>query len=162
VLILVRHAVPAYDESTPAEHWPLSDEGAAEARALPMPPGAYLVASDEVKAWQTLQPFGTVTRDPRFGEVRRDTEPWDGPYRTLRRAYVDGADHDGWEPRAEVVERFDRAVRDHTVRAGARHLVVASHGMAMTVWLTAKVGIPAPAQFWESLRFPDRIFVNLP
>ena len=51
------------------------------------------MASDEPKAWQTLEPAGPVIRDARFGEVRREGEPWDGPYRELRRSYVDGADH---------------------------------------------------------------------
>jgi len=161
VLILLRHAMPAYEEFVPPNEWPLSEAGHAAARALELPPNPYLAASDEPKAWQTLEPFGPVVRDARFGEVRRENEPWDGPYHELRRAYVDGSDHVGWEARAAVVARFDEAVAEHSVLASGRPLVVASHGMAMTVWLTARTGLPSPGAFWESLRFPDVLAVGL-
>jgi hypothetical protein len=77
MLILVRHAMPAYEQSVPPELWPLSVEGWEAARALDLPAGAYLVASEEVKAWQTLEPFGAAVRDARFNEVKRRGEPWD-------------------------------------------------------------------------------------
>ena len=160
MLILVRHAMPACEQSVPPELWPLSVEGREAARALDLPPGAYLVASGEVKAWQTLEPFGAAVRDARFNEIRRRAEPWDGNFRELRRAYVDGADHEDWEPRASVVARFDAAIEDHTVRGGGRPVVVATHGMAMTLWLTVKIRLPDPARFWESLRFPDAYCLN--
>src|SRR6478672_11406840 len=98
-LILVRHAAPAFDREVAPWLWPLSPDGLAAARALRLPSGAYLLASDEVKAWQTLAHAGRVMTDARLREVRRDGEPWDGPYRDLRRSYVDGTEHPGWEPR---------------------------------------------------------------
>jgi broad specificity phosphatase PhoE len=153
--------MPAADASVPPHAWPLSDDGRAAAAALRLPPQAYLVASDEPKAWQTLEPAGSVTRDVRFGEVRREGEPWDGPYRELRRSYVDGADHPKWERRADVARRFDAAVADHLVLAQGRPLVIGSHGMAITVWLTARVGLAAPGDFWTALRFPEVIAVDL-
>jgi broad specificity phosphatase PhoE len=160
-LLLVRHAMPAYGRNVPPDLWPLSAEGRAEAARLDLPAAAHLVASDEPKAWQTLTPSGPVTRDRRFGEIHRVGEPWDGPYRELRRAYVDGADHPGWEARADVAARFDRAVEDQLVRAADRVLVVCSHGMAMTVWLTARIGLTEPGAFWAGLRFPDVLAVDL-
>jgi hypothetical protein len=39
--------------------------------------------------------------------------------------------------------------------------VVASHGMAMTVWLTAAIGLEDPIGFWSELRFPDALAVDL-
>ncbi len=155
--------MPAYDRDVPAHEWPLSPDGLAAARRLTrqLPRDAWLAASDEPKAWQTLEPAGEVARDARFGEVRREGEPWDGPFRELRRAYVDGADHAGWEPRVDVTARFDAGVEDYLVRAAGRPLVVASHGMAMTLWLTARVGLTAPGEFWASLRFPDAVVVDL-
>jgi broad specificity phosphatase PhoE len=155
--------MPAYERDVPAHTWPLSPDGLAAARRLTrlLPLDAWLVASDEPKAWQTLEPAGEVARDGRFGEVRREGEPWDGPFRELRQAYVDGADHTGWEPRAGVVARFDAAVEDYLLRAAGRSLVVASHGMAMTLWLTARVGLTSPGEFWASLRFPDAVAVDL-
>jgi broad specificity phosphatase PhoE len=101
-----------------------------------------------------------VDRDLRFAEIRR-VEPWEGDYRRLRREYVEGVDHPDWEPRAEVAERFDAAVTEHLDIAGERPLVVASHGMAMTVWLTARIGLPDPGAFWSGLRFPDARRVDL-
>jgi hypothetical protein len=54
-----------------------------------------------------------------------------------------------------------RAVEDYLLRAAGRSLVVASHGMAMTLWLTARVGLTSPGEFWASLRFPDAVAVDL-
>src|SRR2546423_9345038 len=104
MLILVRHAMPAYGPEVPAREWPLSADGGARAAELSaqLPAGAPLGASAEPKAWQTVEPAGPVARDPRFDEILR-TEPWDGDFRARRRAYVDGADHPDWEPREAVV-----------------------------------------------------------
>ena len=128
--------------AVPPQEWPLAGDGRVAARRLTayLPSGAYLAASDEPKAWQTLEGAGEVIRDPRFGEVRREGEPWDG-FRELRRAYVDGAEHPGWEPRAEVAARLEAAVEDYVARVAGRPLVVASHGMVVTVWLTARIGL---------------------
>jgi len=155
--------MPAYEESVPAHLWPLAGDGRVAARRLTahLPSGAYLAASDEPKAWQTLAEVGAVIRVPRFGEVRREGEPWEDGFLEPRMAYVDGADHAGWEPRVEVATRFDSAVQDHLVRAAGRALVVASHGMAMTVWLTARIALPTPGPFWASLGLPDALTVDL-
>jgi broad specificity phosphatase PhoE len=154
--------MPDFSPETPASEWLLSDAGHAEARLLAdvLPGGSRLVASDEPKAWQTLEPAGHVTRDLRFNEVWR-TEPWDGNWRQLRRAYVEGADHPGWEPRSRVAARFGTALSEHLDAAGGRPLVVATHGMAMTIWLTARIALPDPGAFWAGLRFPDAHRVNL-
>lgn len=162
-LLLVRHAVPAHGPDLPAHEWVLRDDGEAAARRLAphLPAGAHLVASAEPKAYQTLEPAGPVTRDARFNEVERRAEPYGEGFLTLRRTYVDGADHPGWEPRVRVAERFDAGVADHLARAGDGTLVVATHGMAMTVWLTARIGLDDPATFWAGLRFPDAHLVDL-
>ncbi|XVU30294.1 histidine phosphatase family protein [Actinoplanes sp. CA-054009] len=74
----------------------------------------------------------------------------------------DGRTPDGWESPAEVVARFGAAVERHLARAAGRTLVVATHGMALTCWLAA-CGLIAvePARFWEGLRFPDLIEIDL-
>ena len=161
-LILVRHAMPAFSPDVPADEWTLSAEGLAAAQVLAghLPAGARLVASTEPKAYQTLEPAGPVLRDGRFAEVRREGEPWDGPFRELRRSYVSGVDHAGWEPRSAVAARFEAGVREHLAAANGQPLVVASHGMAMTVWLSTRLGLPDPGQFWADLRFPDAIWVD--
>lgn len=163
MLVLVRHAMPAFGPDTPAHEWVLSEEGrlAATELAQRLPADARLVSSDEPKAYQTLEPLGVATRDERFNEIWRHGEPWDGDFRELRRAYVDGIDHAGWEPRAEVAERFDHGIRAQLESAGDGPLVVASHGMAMTLWLTRRIGLPDPGAFWAGLQFPDAHVVNL-
>lgn len=155
-LILVRHAMPEASPDSPPHEWPLGAAGRAAARVLAaeLPAGGYLVASEEPKAWQTLAPAGEVVRDPRFNEVGR-VESWGGEFRRLRRSYVDGADHPGWEPRSRVADRFGAAVTDHLAAAGGRPLVVATHGMAMTVWLDRRGELADPGEFWAALRFPD-------
>lgn len=164
MLVLVRHAMPAFGPDVPAQEWELSTDGRAAAAALArlLPAGARLVGSDEPKAWQTLEPAGPVhDRDPRFNEVSRTGEPWCGDFQVWRRNYVSGTDHPGWEPRAEVAARFNAGVTDQLAAAADGALVVASHGMAMTVWLTERFGLADPGEFWAGLRFPDAHLIDL-
>ena len=164
-ILLVRHAMPAVTADVRPERWVLSDAGRAAARALRrrLPDDAYLVASDEPKAWQTLVDDGAgVHRDPRFGEVRRD-EPFGDGFRERRLAWVEGRigpEHRGWEARDVVASRFEAGICDALDAAGDRPLVVASHGMAMTAWL-ASVGASGvaddPGGFWSGLAFPDLV-----
>jgi broad specificity phosphatase PhoE len=161
VLVLVRHALPAYGPDIPPHEWPLSEVGLGVARQLRLPDQAYLAASAELKAVQTIDHAGPVAQDARFGEVSREGEPWGGPYRMLRRSFVEGTDHPGWEPRTAVVGRFHAGVEHHLGRAAGRPLIIATHGMAMTVWLTAQVGLTDPGAFWEALTFPDVYAVDL-
>ncbi|ACU73721.1 Phosphoglycerate mutase [Catenulispora acidiphila DSM 44928] len=162
MLILVRHAMPAFGPQAPPHQWPLSEDGRTAATLLAdiLPKDSRLVASAEPKAWQTLEPAGQPERDPRFNEIWR-TEPWGGNYRQRRREYVEGVDHPEWEPRAQVAERFGAAVAEHLAIADDRPLVVATHGMAMTVWLTARIGLSDPGTFWAELQFPDAHRVDL-
>jgi broad specificity phosphatase PhoE len=162
MLILVRHAMPAYCGEIPPDCWELSEDGRSAARRLGpvLPAGALLVASAERKAWQTLESLGPVTRDRRFNEVSR-VEPWQGDYPRLRREYVGGAGHPGWESRGCVVERFAAAVSEYLSAAKDRAVVIATHGMAMTIWLSSVIGLPDPAGFWSDLRFPDAYRVEL-
>lgn len=100
--------------------------------------------------------------DTGFGEVRRPYVESD--YRSIARSYVQGKCPEGWELREQVVDRFDAAVARHATQAAAAgvRLVVGTHGMAATVWLAEQVNLlPDPAGFWEALRFPDAIQVNL-
>lgn len=155
--------MPTIDPAVPPERWTLGDEGRAGAAALAqrLPTGAYLVSSREPKARQTLEPLGAVAEDAAFNEVWRAGEPFGGNFRELRLLYLMGTQHERWEPRAEVAQRFDQGITRHIREAGDRPLVVATHGMAMTLWLTACVGLPDPGAFWSGLRFPDALLVDL-
>jgi broad specificity phosphatase PhoE len=161
-LFLVRHAMPAFGPDVPAAAWELSSEGWRAARALvrALPADALLIASREPKARQTLEPAGSVYTDKRFDEVARD-EPYEGDFRARRRAYVTGTDYTGWEPRDRVVARFAEGVTSWAARVDGRPLVIASHGMAMTLWLTTTVALPDPGAFWADLRLPDLLTVDV-
>lgn len=154
--------MPSYGPESPPHEWELGEDGRAAARRLAavLPRDARLVASSEPKAFQTLAPMGQMPTDPRFDEVAR-VEPWEGEYRRLRHEYVSGFDHAGWEPRAAVAVRFEAAVREHLDAAQGRPLIIATHGMAMTVWLTSRRMLADPAEFWAQLRFPDAHIVDL-
>lgn len=163
-LVLVRHALPLVDEGTPPADWPLSPEGEQAAAELAdrLPGFATLVTSPEVKAAATLAPAARFREDPvvpdaRFREVDRPDEPWGEEAHRARRAYLDGQLAPGWEAHSDVVRRFGAGVDWWSRLSGDRPLVVASHGMAMTVWL---VGVGAVTReragdFWERLRFPE-------
>ncbi|MET0520588.1 MAG: histidine phosphatase family protein [Jiangellaceae bacterium] len=161
-LILVRHAMPAIGPGVPAAAWELSNEGRRDAQALTraLPIGALLIASQEPKARQTLEPAGPVHTDERFNEVAR-AEPYNGDFRERRRAYVTGTDHTGWEARDEVAARFASGVQFWIAQADGRPLVIASHGMAMTLWLSATVGLADAGAFWADLRLPDVLTVDV-
>lgn len=161
-LFLVRHAMPAFGPGLPAAAWKLNSEGWCAARALAdaLPTGALLVASEETKARQTLEPTGSVHTDARFNEVTRD-EPYEGDFRARRRAYMAGTDHPGWEPRNQVAARFTGGLRFWTAQADGRPLVIASHGMAITLWLSATVGLADAGTFWAELRLPDLLSVDV-
>lgn len=127
------------------------------------------VSSEELKALQTLQCLrpgrqDTMLQDGRFNEVQRD-EPFDGDFRSRRLAWVEGkldGRHANWETRHEAARRFDAAVRAHA-QSGER-VVIASHGMIITAWLVAQGRIGAgedAGRFWQSLRFPDVIDIDL-
>lgn len=153
--------MPAHGPEVPAADWPLSEQGRQDAESIRgvLPAAALLVSSTEPKARQTLEPGGDVRTDGRFNESQRD-EAYRADFRTARRAYVNGTDHPGWEKRVTVVARFDAGVRHWRALAGTRPLVIATHGMAMTLWLSVAANLADPGSFWAALRFPDVLEVD--
>lgn len=61
----------------------------------------------------------------------------------------------------QVVARFDAGIKHWHLRAAARPLVVATHGMAMTLWLADSIDLADPTSFWADLRLPDVFEVDL-
>jgi broad specificity phosphatase PhoE len=164
MLVLVRHAMPAASPEVAPAEWTLSPDGIRAAAALRevLPRDARLIASTEPKAWQTIGDVDDVVLDARFCEIDRPDEPWSDDFRVRRAEYVSGRAHAGWEPHAAVAERFASGVADCRGE-GARHVVVATHGMAMTTWLVS-LGAVDPdhaADFWRGLRFPDCHLVDV-
>jgi broad specificity phosphatase PhoE len=166
-IVLVRHAMPVVLEDLPGHLWQLGEGGRVAARAVRsrLPDPAYLVASDEPKAIDTLREAvagGEVAVDAGFAEVGRPHIRSGGDdYRAAARAYVGGVVRDGWEPHEAVVARFGRAVRRHAGLAGGRALVIGTHGLCMTLWLAHATALPDPVAFWAGLDFPDVVEVPL-
>lgn len=154
--------MPVLDPEVRPEEWELDAAGQRGAESLKhvIPSDAVLVSSQEPKARQTLEPTGHVFTEIRFNEVARD-EPYHGDFRARRRAYLTGTDHPGWEPREQVVERFGAGIKHWRTRAVIRPLVVATHGMAMTLWLANAIDLADPTSFWTDLRLPDVFKVDL-
>jgi broad specificity phosphatase PhoE len=162
-LVLVRHAMPEIRRDLPPERWHLDAEGKAAARELAqvLPVRPLMLTSPEPKARETAEELlavrgGSLRLDERLAEARRDT-PYSGldDYRRLAEAYVAGVAHPGWEPRAALATRIAGAVQDGRAAAGHRALVIVSHGLTITAWLTSEVGLRDPAAFWAALRLPD-------
>ena len=168
-LVLIRHARPDVQPGVPAHEWHLGDDGRVAARNLSemVPARAHLVASDEPKAVETLAEASgrrDVVIDAGFGEVRRPNAPSGQIHRTLAAAYLRGAAHAAWEPQSSVVRRCHAAVLRHAAVASKRGeaVVIGTHGMAMSVWLCARVRSgDDPVAFWATLDFPDAIVVDL-
>lgn len=150
------------------EKWPLTPEGRAAAQRLVahLPDGAMLASSTERKACETLNAaHGAIRQDPRFNEIHRPGS-WDPDVRERRSRYVAGAVLPGWEAQDTAAARFDEGVKEHqgaADRCGVP-LVVATHGMVITVWMVARGHIPAEqaANFWRGLRFPDIVRIQAP
>lgn len=162
-LILVRHAMPDVVPDVPPAEWRLSADGLVQARRLAaaLPFDAMLVSSAEPKARQTLESLGPVATDARFNEVARD-EPFGGNFREVRAKYVGGTAYTSWEAQAAVSARFKAGVDEWIARAGARPLIIATHGMAMTTWLATVVTMADPVAFWRGLIFPDAFVITPP
>ncbi|GLZ78808.1 hypothetical protein Afil01_36150 [Actinorhabdospora filicis] len=165
-ITLVRHAMPVVDPSVPAHTWGLSEQGRHAAAGLRLPPGpCHHTASAEPKAAQTIhatRPHATVHIDPAFGEILRPHDPTltGEQHRAQAAAYLSGTDHPGWETRAQAITRFDDAVHRHATHPG--HLIIATHGMVMTLWLTTVLDLPDPVAYWRALAFPDTVTLQTP
>jgi broad specificity phosphatase PhoE len=166
-VLIVRHAMPELRPDSPPEQWTLGAAGRCAARQLAaaLPADSYVVTSEESKARQTAEQLvavrgGVLVGDERVGEVRRPDD-WIPDHRTMARAYVEGAVHEGWEPAPAVAERFDEAVRSHAEQAGERPLIVVNHGMALVSWLASRMHLADPGEFWASLAFPDAVEADL-
>ncbi|GAA1591697.1 hypothetical protein GCM10009828_015740 [Actinoplanes couchii] len=169
-VIVVRHAMPAVDPDVPSEQWQLAQESRVAARLLRLHVchPAYYVASTEPKAAQTMQEIAgvqRVVRDAGLAEVHRP-HVWftDEGYHAAALAYARGECPDGWEPRDQVIERFDAAVVRHAADAAAqnRTLILGTHGLAPTVWMASRYQLATdPAAFWADLRFPDILEIDL-
>lgn len=186
-LVLVRHARTGFNTEGRLQgslDVPLGEDGVDQAeRVAARVVGVYgaslaVVTSPLQRAWQTadaissLVDAGPATRDDRFtqrpygvwegrtwDEVR---ERWPAEY-AARRAGLDPA-IPGWGDSGEVADRVAAGLRDLAARAeqaGARTVVIVSHGSAIMLGVARMVGLPLtpsrlghlPHGAWNELRW---------
>ncbi|MGA9748176.1 MAG: histidine phosphatase family protein [Nocardioides sp.] len=165
-LLLVRHARPLVDTTTPAHTWPLDPAGLSDLAALAtsgrLPSDAVWRTSPETKAVQTAR--GLLGRDaevvPGLAEHRRGTHWFDTSEEfsaAVRRAFAepDAAAVPEWEPLTELTARVVPAVRLLLETTAGRDLVLVGHGTAWTVLVAALTGRPPDLEAWATLRMPD-------
>jgi len=145
--------------------WPLAagqlDEIGRTRSALRLGADTVVVASTERKAIETAEAVAggrDIAPSKEFREVRK---PWfdeADAHRAAAARYLAGEVLADWEPLAEAAERFQAGVDAHR---GVEELVIATHGMVMSAWLTTVVELPDPFLFWSGLRMPDAWQVDL-
>lgn len=166
-IILVRHAMPHVVQGTSSKFWGLSEAGREDcvllAHALTGDIAPTIWSSDERKARETAEVIGLrigrqVEVDPRFQEVDRP-QVWDRDYREVAAGYLAGVHEPGWESQASVVSRFSRAVLE-AAAAQEGDVIVATHGMAMSLWAASVVELDV-VPWWRELSFPDAWRVDI-
>lgn len=162
-VVLVRHAMPEVRRGVSSRLWTLGERGREDcvlvAHALTGPLAPVAFSSDEPKARETAAVIALrrglrTAVDARFGEVDRPQE-WVEDHAALARRYLAGEPLPGWEPQDAVVARFTGAIADAVAAAGGGDVVVATHGMAMTLWASSVAGTADRVRWWEALTFPD-------
>lgn len=159
----VRHSKPEMVAGVAPREWALSPAGQIGAAQLGAGladrfGGAGVFASAEPKAIETAQllGLGDVTVDERFGEV---VKPWydsAADHDLAVGQYLAGVDHDGWEPQAEALSRFDAAVD-----SVGPHAVVTTHGTVLSLWLRQQIDAFDAIEFWRGLEMPDAWLFDL-
>ncbi|MHB9144289.1 MAG: histidine phosphatase family protein [Symbiobacteriia bacterium] len=169
-LYLVRHAAPVQDFTQPPDRWLLSPEGEAQAEALSREPFWQSVravyTSPEPKALATVAPaarrYGLPLRAVDcLREVARPGGQRFDDYPNVVAQYLatPKGNLNGWEPNARVRGRIGacvwRLLDPEQNPDAAGPIVVASHGLALTL-LLATIQNQAPSfALWQSMRQPD-------
>jgi broad specificity phosphatase PhoE len=92
--------------------------------------------------------------DQRFGEVDQSAAGWIDDYRAAASEYLATGASPAWEPREAVARRFDAAIAGATANTPTGDLVIATHGLALSLWLASRTAIDI-VPFWDRLTFPD-------
>jgi broad specificity phosphatase PhoE len=170
-VILVKHALPVLDPSTPARNWQISAEGIAQAHRLaaalrPFAP-LRLASSPEAKAVGTSEILATA-----FGVdigIVDDLRELDRPvlpilatneHEALNQRVFLECDQPvlGTESARAALDRFERAVRAQLAADDGCTPVVVSHGTVISLLVSAHNSIDA-FTLWKTLKCPS--FVRL-
>jgi broad specificity phosphatase PhoE len=120
-----------------------------------------VIASTERKAIETAEALADARDIAAFEEFREVRKPWfdeADDHRAAAARYLAGEALADWEPLAEAAGRFQAGIDAHR---GVEDLVIATHGIVMSAWLTTVADVPDPFRFWSELRMPDTWEVDL-
>jgi broad specificity phosphatase PhoE len=172
-LVLIRHAHVAIDPAVPPDRWALSDAGRQAATALRRIPAVAQVmrffSSPEPKAVTTARAIAgdrPVELVDELRELDRGSVGWlasaeeyaalvaqvlQAPSASICRA----------EPAGMALDRFARAVDAIVWGDPGGNNAIVSHGIVLTLYLSALRGLPAPdLDLWRRLRSPDVAIVD--
>jgi broad specificity phosphatase PhoE len=170
-LYLIRHASPAIQPNAPAEQWTLSEHGIEEARELARVSATWglraVCSSAEPKAQATALMIGDAAGEPvrvvdGFQELRFDR--WipnaDAFAEMIRGIFRQpSASVHGAERADAAAARFAAAVA--IVEEGPFPAAVVSHGRIITAYLTERLGLDDPFEFWRSIPMPGWACLDL-
>jgi broad specificity phosphatase PhoE len=170
-LTLVRHAQVTTSPEIPPEQWHLSPEGRAAVERLAAEPvweaAACIYTSPEPKAVMTAQRVAApheltivIERDLREVDGRAWNATEDHKLRVQR--YLSGESIDSWEQRDGAQERIVSCVDRIATKHASEDVVVVSHGLVLTLYLSSLLDLDAAAafDFWTKIRFPDHAIVD--
>ncbi len=159
-VVLVRHAQPLVADGTPADQWPLTDDGRHDAAVLGrrLTDGStptIVYTSPERKARETAAlAFPSIAAHVRqhLSEVKRAWYAKPDDFADAVAAYLKGEVVEGWERREDVIARLGSIKADST---SWERIVLVSHGVLLTTWLHNEMQLEDPFRFWSNLRMPD-------
>jgi 2,3-bisphosphoglycerate-dependent phosphoglycerate mutase len=162
-LVLVKHALPAFDMSRPPREWQLSAEGELQAKQLAGRLRAFLplrlVTSTEPKASSTgrviAAELGThVTVVDGVQEFDRPASAWQSKAdRERENAAIFGDPTRrvlGAESGRDALDRFSAAIRAELDQTGEQNLVVITHGTVISLFVAAHNPVNA-FDLWRGL-----------
>lgn len=171
-LFLVRHARPVVDPARPPSEWDLDPAGVPlleQFAGLPHWASACrIVSSAEPKASQTAAHIAGRHRLPppetvgALGELRKGSfvaNHAEVVVRAFRQPEKPAAD--GWETAADALARFSGAIDRLIESARGRDLVVVSHGIVLSLYLSRLQGQSrVDPDDWARIRMPDYCVVD--
>lgn len=173
-IVLVKHALPTLDPTSPPRDWLLSDAGTAQSKRLadrlrPFAP-LRLVTSPEPKARGTADVVAAMLGVPVV--VVEDLKEFDRPALPLMSAAQHArvnrpifADPDrpalGNESGAAALKRFSAALTSQVAQTAERNLVAITHGTVIALFAGAHNMLDA-FDLWRRLSCPAMVVLELP
>lgn len=173
-LILVRHAAPQIDVTTPAHTWPLSDKGRQSCyelaeRLRPRCP-TRIITSTETKARQTGYIIANTLQLPiedQSGLHEHDrsnvTNLDQATFQTLVARLLTHPETlvFGQETGAQARNRFTQAIFSIRRRYPDDTVIIVTHGTVLTLFIALYNPIN-PVFWWQNLRLPDFFCLSEP